>query len=285
MTKKITIYHSPDADDAFMFYGLVKGGIGLPGYEFCHELCDIESLNQMALAGKVDVTAISVHAFPYLDNRYAILSCGASMGEKDYGPRIVATEKINLKDGRRRKIAIPGKYTSAALALQLYLKMEKIDADLVIMNFDKVQDAVKSREVDCGVIIHEGQITHEREGFQMALDLGAWWWSRHQLPLPLGVNIVNKSMGMDAMNAVKTVLKGSIECALANRKEALDYALSYGRGLSAEDADVFVGMYVNRRTLDLGPEGRESIGLFLREGIEAGIIPAPAGSGSQIEFI
>ena len=279
--RKITIYHSPDADDAFMFYGLVHGGVGHPGYEFDHELSDIESLNKRTLKGELDVTAISVHSYPYLNNQYAILTCGASMGGEDYGPRLVMNQECDLADGVKRTIATPGKYTSAALALRIYLHEKGIEANVINMDFDEVQQAVIDGKIDGGVIIHEGQITHHKEGLTTVVDLGKWWWDETGLPLPLGVNVVKKSIGYDAMEVCKSVLKQSIECAMDNRDAALDYALTYGRGIDKEEADTFVGMYVNDKTLDLGNDGVESIRLFLEKGAEYGFIPEKV----ELEFI
>jgi 1,4-dihydroxy-6-naphthoate synthase len=281
MTKTITIYHSPDADDAFMFYGLTKGAVSVPGYEFKHDLSDIESLNHRALKGDVEVTAISVFAYPFLKDRYAILTCGASMGEESYGPRLIANKPLTLTKGKKYTIAVPGTYTSTTLACKLFLAREGIEAELITMNFDEIQSAVKEGQIELGAIIHEGQITCEREGFEIVLDLGSWWWKRHQLPLPLGVNIVRKDIGADAMNAVWKVLKGSIDYSLAHRKDAIQYALTYGRGISEAEADTFIGMYVNRRTLDLGDEGKRSIEIFLKEGREQGLVP----DFGEIQFI
>ncbi|MCB0336058.1 MAG: hypothetical protein KDD62_07115 [Bdellovibrionales bacterium] len=271
--RKITIYHSPDADDAFMFYGLTEGAVQVPGYEFDHELSDIESLNQRALKAELECTAVSVHAFPYLNDKYAILTCGASMGGEDYGPRIVAKSDLNLKDGTVRKIAYPGQYTSAFLALKIFLKENNIEAELVNCHFDKIQAEIEAGNVDAGVIIHEGQITHADEGFTLLVDLGKWWFDDTKLPLPLGVNIVRKDLGDEGMAAVKTALHASIEYSLQHRDKALDYALTYGRGITKEEADVFVGMYVNERTLDIGAEGIEATKLFLAKGEEYGFIP------------
>lgn len=257
-----------------MFYGIVSGAVSTPKYDFQHELCDIETLNHRAVRGEVDVTAISVHAYPYLRDAYSILRCGASMGEQDYGPRIVAREPINFAKGEAHVIAIPGDLTSTTLALRLYLKEQGLEAELVAMPFDHIQEAVKSGDVDAGAIIHEGQITHQREGLFTVLDLGAWWWQRETLPLPLGVNVVKRSLGEEVALAVKDVLKRSIEHALANRQDALTYALSYGRGLSRADADKFVGMYVNHRTLELGTAGESSICKFLKCAEEQQFIPA-----------
>lgn len=279
--REVTIYHSPDADDAFMFYGMVQGAVQVPGYSFRHELKDIESLNKLALRGELEVTAVSVHAFAFLKNRYAILRCGASMGGKDYGPRLIARTPIDLKDGKVRTIALPGELTSAALATKLYLREQGIEAELVYRHFEEIQPAVKSGELECGVIIHEGQITHQREGLTTVLDLGKWWWDDTSLPLPLGINIVTKELGAEGMRAVQTALHQSIEYSLAHRSDALDYALSYGRGLSREDADRFVAMYVNERTRDIGREGIDAINLFISRGRAAGLIPAEV----EVEFV
>lgn len=279
--KEITIYHSPDADDAFMFYGLTSGAVENDAYTFTHDLADIETLNQRTIRGELDVTAVSVHAYAYLKNQYAILTCGASMGGKDYGPRIVAREKFDIMDGTKRTIAIPGEKTSAALSLQIYLHEKGIEAELVNMDFDKVGDAVTAGDVDCGIIIHEGQITHDKDGLCLVLDLGKWWWDETGLPLPLGVNVVRKSLGEDAIIASALALKQSISYSLNNREKALEYALTYGRGISTEEADTFVGMYVNELTLDMGKEGIESIKLFLSKGVEYGFIP----SEIEIEFV
>lgn len=273
MKRSITIYHSPDADDAFMFYGIVSGAISEPGYEFHSALKDIESLNHLAKRGELEATAISVHAYPYLHDRYAILQCGASMGGSNYGPRLVATKPFAINDGKSRVFAIPGTLTSAALAFQIFLREQDIKAELVAVHFDKVQDVVRQGEVDAGLLIHEGQITHEREGFVTIADLGVWWWQKTELPLPLGVNVVRKDLGADACRAVASVLSRSIDFGLKNRKAAIDYALQFGRGLTNADADEFIGMYVNENTIDLGERGKKSIQLFLEQGVRLGLIP------------
>ena len=279
--QKITIFHSPDSDDAFMFYGMQEGAVSVPGYEFDHDLKDIESLNRLALRGELDVTAVSVHAFAHLKNQYSILSCGASMGGKDYGPRLVIKEGAESDITNMRSIAIPGELTSATLALKMYLLEEGVELELVNTFFDDVQAKVKSGEVDAGLIIHEGQITSYKDGLTTILDLGEWWWNKYELPLPLGVNIVRKSLGDDAMSAVYKALKGSIEYSLNNREKALEYALQYGRGLSMEEADKFVGMYVNDKTLDIGDDGRKSIEIFLANAEKMRLIP----SGTEVDFI
>jgi len=264
-----------------MFYGLVSGEISYPGYTFLHDLSDIESLNQRALRGELEVTAVSVHAYAYLQGRYLIMNSGASMGGKDYGPKLVVKKGQSLPTGRSVKIAIPGIYTSAALALKIYLREKGISADLHAIDFNKVQDVVLTGEFDAGVIIHEGQLTHEREGLHTVVDLGVWWWNETELPLPLGINIVRKDIGAEAIKASSDVLKRSILYSLAHRKESLTYALKYGRGIDVKEADTFVGMYVNERTVDLGEEGRRSIRLFLERGLKHKLIP----EGVEIEFV
>ncbi|RIL08272.1 MAG: ABC transporter substrate-binding protein [Proteobacteria bacterium] len=282
MKRSFTIYHSPDADDAFMFYGLVSGAVEHPDYEFKHELSDIESLNHRALRGELEITAVSVHAYGHLQDRYSILSCGASMGESSYGPRLVARPDAKFGSGSNLKIAIPGKYTSAALALQIYCVGQGIKPQIMPIHFDEIISAIQEGQVDAGVIIHEGQLTYEKSGLKLLVDFGAWWWDKTGLPLPLGVNVVRKDIGVEAISAVAQTLRSSIEHSLAHRKEALEYALSYGRGISAEDADQFVGMYVNQRTIDMGEEGRRAIVRFLEEGRRYGLVPPSSGG---IEFV
>jgi 1,4-dihydroxy-6-naphthoate synthase len=274
--REIVIYHSPDSDDAFMFYGLVSGAVSYPGYIFRHDLSDIETLNQRALRGELEVTAVSVHAFAHLRGRYLIMNSGASMGGKDYGPTLVSLKARKLGEGNPLRIAIPGEYTSAALALRIFLREKKIDAELKNIHFDKVQEAVKNGEVDAGVIIHEGQLTHGREGLVTLIDLGQWWWSETGLPLPLGVNIVRKDLESRTIIACATVLRDTIKYSLAHRKEALAYALQYGRGINESEADTFVGMYVNDLTVELGDTGRAAIELFLEKGRKYGFIPPEA---------
>lgn len=272
-TREITIFHSPDSDDAFMFYGLQCGAVNIPGYKFVHELADIESLNQRTLRGELDVTAVSVHAYAYLTQHYRLLQCGASMGGKDYGPRLVSLHPIDLREGPPKRIALPGRLTSATLAFCIYLHEQKIEAELVNAGFDEIQRLVKEGRVDAGIIIHEGQLTHRREGLTTVLDLGAWWWEKTGLPLPLGANVVKQSLGEDAIRAVQRALRESIDYALAHREEALKYALTYGRGITPQEADTFVGMYVNEWTQDITERGKRSIEQFLSLGAECGLIP------------
>ena len=218
MTKqKITIYHSPDADDAFMFYGLTSGIIQNADFEFDHDLSDIESLNQKAIRGEIDVTAVSVHAFAYLKNQYAILSCGASMGGKDYGPRVVTKSQRDIALEDIKTVAIPGKFTSAALSLQLALRERGLEPEMKVYDFKAVGDAVINEEVDAGVIIHEGQLTYGEQGLSLLLDLGKWWFDKTHLPLPLGINIARKSLGIPAMEASVSALHESISYSLAHR--------------------------------------------------------------------
>ena len=272
--EKIVIHHSPDADDAFMFYGLTSGAVAHPDFNFEHDLCDIESLNQRALKGEVDVSAASVHAFAFLEDRYAILNCGASMGGTDYGPRVVAKKGAFKDFSELTSIAIPGWKTSAALCLQLATKEAEIEPKLVSCDFKAVFDKVHSGEVDAGVIIHEGQLTYQDEGLDLLLDLGQWWNEREQLPLPLGINIAKKGLGEAALRASAKVMYETIAYSLEHREAAIDYAMTYARGLSREHADKFIGMYVNDLTLDMGVEGREAISRFLGLAFEQSLIPS-----------
>ncbi|MCI5066623.1 ABC transporter substrate-binding protein [bacterium] len=272
-TDEITIYHSPDADDAFMFYGFTTGEITHPRFTFTHDLGDIQSLNERAIAGDIDVTAISVHAFAYLKNQYAILTCGASMGSKDYGPRLVTKKDKCPSLQAAKTIATPGAHTSATLALQMALDHYSLSPELKHYDFKAVFGAIERGEVDAGVIIHEGQLTYDQEGFDLLLDFGEWWYEETQLPLPLGVNVARRSLGKEALSASADILHRSIAHSLKNREQALDYAMTYARGLSREHADTFVAMYVNELTLDMGDEGRKSIELFLSRAAEKGLIP------------
>lgn len=269
----ITIYHSPDADDAFMFYGLQSGAVTNSTIDFKHGTADIESLNGRALSGELEVSALSVHAFAYLKGRYAILRSGASMGGIDYGPVVIARESFEIGDSKHRTFAIPGERTSAALAFRMFLKDKGINAELVNIHFDEIQNAVRAGKVDGGIIIHEGQITHAREGFSPIVNLGQWWWEDTRLPLPLGITIIRKDLGEAVIAATAQAIKASIEYGLRHRREAIEYALGFGRGISYEEADRFIDMYVNERTRDLGSEGIESITRILSRGAELGLVP------------
>lgn len=280
MNREITIYHSPDADDAFMFYGLTSDAVKKSGLTLKHELSDIESLNQRTLKGELEVTAISVHAYPYLSENYVILNCGGSFGGEKYGPSLVCKKGQALEEVGELKIAIPGKMTSAALVVQLYLKSLDRSYSLFEVPFLEVEDVVKSGKVDLGVIIHEGQLTYQEKDLDMIQDLGAWWWSRTSLPLPLGVNVAKKSLGVETIKGVSEALKDSIIYSLEHRADALNYALQFSRGLTENNADIFVSMYVNELTLNMGEVGRKAIQLFLEKGYEAKIL----GVKPKIEF-
>ena len=264
----ITVCHSPDSDDAFMFYALAEGKIDTDGIEYVHELSDIESLNRRALRGELQVTAVSIHAYAYLAGRYALLPCGASMGD-GYGPIVVAREPLSLEVLKEITIAVPGRLTSAALALRLALGEVRTE----IVPFDRIPEAVASGRCGAGVLIHEGQLTYAAAGLRKILDLGEWWKQETGLPLPLGGNAVRKDLGKETIAGIVSLLRRSIEHGLRHREEALTYAMKYGRGLERSQADRFVGMYVNDYTLDYGPAGRRAIDLFLRRGAAAGLIP------------
>lgn len=271
----IRVGHSPDPDDAFMFHALANEHLDTGTYQFTHELVDIETLNQRAFSGELELTAISIHAYAFLHDKYALCSCGASMGE-GYGPMVVSSDSCTLEDLKSRKIAVPGKLTSAFLGLQLCLGQE---FDYVLVPFDEIISAVQAGEyngekVDAGLIIHEGQLTYGESDLQLVVDLGVWWRDLTDgLPLPLGANAIRKDLGETVINDVQRLLHASIKYGLDNRQEALDYALQYGRDLDNAKADKFVGMYVNDLTLDFGPKGREAVALFLKMGHEQGILP------------
>jgi len=265
----IRVAHSPDSDDAFMFYALAKGLIDTGEFEFEHALSDIETLNREAHSGTYEVTAVSIHAFAYLDEQYALLASGASMGD-GYGPVLVAREDIPADRLASMKVAIPGTLTSAALAL----KMWNPALNTTVLPFDAIGPAVKAGEVDAGVVIHEGQLTWQDEGFVNLVDLGVWWAEETGgLPLPLGGNTVRRDLGEEAMAEVARLLRESIVYSLEHREGALDYALDYGRGLSRDKADRFVGMYVNDLTVDYGERGREGMRVFLDRAYNEKLIP------------
>lgn len=271
----IRVGHSPDPDDAFMFYALACDKIDTGNYRFEHELVDIETLNRRAFSGELELTAISIHAYAFLHDQYAICSCGASMGD-NYGPMVVAKQGYSLEDLKTKRIAVPGTLTSAFLGLRLCLGTE---FEHVVVPFDQIIEVTAAGEfegqpVDAGLIIHEGQLTYGREQLQLIVDLGQWWHKRHSgLPLPLGANGIRKNLGPQAIREVTDLLKQSIVYGLENRKAALDYAQQFGRGLDDQLADKFVGMYVNDWTVDFGERGRESVRLFLEEGHTSGILP------------
>jgi 1,4-dihydroxy-6-naphthoate synthase len=267
--RTIHIGHSPDPDDAFMFHGIASGQVRVPdGWEVVQVLRDIETLNRMALDGSIEVTAVSIHAYAYLADRYALLPCGASMGD-GYGPMIVARQPFSVDEVKGKTIAIPGTLTSAALALRLALG----DVKTKVVPFDRILPLVSAGEAEAGLLIHEGQLTYAGEGLHKILDLGAWWKEETSLPLPLGGNAVRKDLGPEVIGRVRRLLQASIEHGLRHREPALTYALDFGRGLPRAMADRFVGMYVNDYTLDYGPTGRRAIETFLGRAADAGLLP------------
>ena len=268
--KVIRVAHSPDSDDAFMFYAINQKKIDTKDYEFIDILSDIETLNKEALKGTYEVSAISIHAFPYVADKYALLSSGASMGD-NYGPMVVAKEDIKPEDLINKKIAVPGTLTSAFLALSLYLGTNKFNYEVI--NFDEIIPAVKEGKVDAGLIIHEGQLTYKDEGLKCIVDLGKWWYKKTDgLPLPLGGNVIRKDLGEKVMKEISEILRESIKYSLEHREEAVDYALKFARGMDKNKADKFIGMYVNDLTIDYGERGKKAIELFLREAYEKGFI-------------
>lgn len=269
--RAITVAHSPDADDAFMFHALTNHKVDTGPLDIRHELCDIETLNQRARRCELEVTAMSFHAYPYVADKYVITRPGASMGDR-YGPIIVTAKPMNAGELRGKRVASPGPLTSAHLALMLY----EPDCVPVFLNFNEVQNAVKRGEVDAGVIIHEGQVTYNDMALYKLVDLGEWWWTETRLPLPLGCNVALRSLGMDTIRAFSQAFSKSIQYALDHRQEALDYALSYGRGLARDKADKFVGMYVNNYTVDIGDTGMKAVREFLKRGRAAGILKSDA---------
>ncbi len=266
----LTLGHSPDSDDAFMFYGLAKEKIASEGLRFEHILRDIQTLNEWAQEGKLDTTAISLHAYAYVQDKYALLAHGASMGDR-YGPMVVATQSLTPDDLQGKRIAIPGKMTTAFLTFLIYMDGRPFEP--VQTYFQDVMNHVKDGKVDAGLIIHEGQLTHESLGLHCIVDLGVWWHDRTNTPLPLGVNAIRRDLGQDLMQKMSRVMRRSIEFSLNNRSDALEYALTFARDMPRETADKFVGMYVNELTLDLGTRGKKGIELLLTEGADRGLIP------------
>jgi 1,4-dihydroxy-6-naphthoate synthase len=270
----IRVGHSPDPDDAFMFHALANDHLDTGDFQFTHELVDIETLNQRAFSGELELTAVSIHAYAFLKDKYMLCNCGASMGEQ-YGPMVVAREKCGVEDLAGKVIAVPGKLTSAFLGLRMCLGK---DFEYVLVPFDEIIPSVcrgeyEGQKVDVGLIIHEGQLTYADNSLELVLDLGVWWYDLTGLPLPLGANAIRKDLGAETIQEVERLLHASIDYGLEHRQEALDYALQYGRDLDQGKADKFVGMYVNDRTLDFGPEGREAVTRFLAMGHEQGILP------------
>lgn len=267
--REINIAHSPDSDDAFMFYGLATNRVSVPGLRFTHTLCDIQTLNQKAIQGDgvYDVTAISFHAYPYLQEKYALMTCGGSVGE-GYGPMIVAPRAYSESEIKLKKIAVPGELTTAYLALKIFAP----EIETEVVPFDQIIPRVLAGEYEAGLIIHEGQLSYDRSGLYRIVDLGKWWLQTTGLPLPLGGNAIRRSLGRELISSISTALRDSIQYALDHREAALAYAMQFARDLDPQLADRFVGMYVNARTLDYGEDGKEAIRRLLEMGYRAGII-------------
>src|SRR5262249_50578428 len=283
MTKEtFTLGHSPDPDDAFMFYAIAKDKIDLRGYRFEHRLEDIQTLNERAQRGELHISAISIHAYAYVADKYALLPCGASMGD-GYGPVVIRKHSTpNQEDDERESlqtgtIAVPGKMTSAFLALQLFLG----EFNFIVVPFDKIFDAVESGRADAGLIIHEGQLTYARSGFEKIVDLGEWWKRSTGLPLPLGGNVVRKDIPLPVQHDISQIIRQSIDYGLAHRDEAVAYSLAYARDMNSQLASKFIGMYVNEFTCDYGETGREAIRKFLSDGRAKGYLHVPI----EVEFI
>ena len=266
--KIITVAHSPDSDDAFMFYGLATNKLETNGLKFEHTLKDIQTLNEDAKNGVYDVTAISFHAYAYIDDKYALLPHGASIGDK-YGPILVSKEKHTPEEIPNLKIAIPGELTSAFLALRIYNQ----DFEYIVVPFDEIIETVQRGKADAGLLIHEGQLFYKQMGLTKILDLGEWWFEKTGLPLPMGGNVIRRELGEDLMREVSKCLRESIVYSMENREDALAYAMQFARDMPPELADRFVAMWVNDLTLDYGTRGREGVKLLLEEGYEKGIIP------------
>ena len=270
----IRVGHSPDPDDAFMFHALANDKIDTGDLKFTHELVDIETLNQRAFSGELELTAVSIHAYGHLSDKYLLCSCGASMGD-NYGPMVVSKQDLAADRLTNVSLAVPGELTSAFLALRLFT----VDAfEYTVVPFDQIIAAVESGQwngtpIDAGLIIHEGQLTYDQHGLQLIVDLGKWWHETTGNPLPLGANAIRRDLGDHVIGEVTRLLKQSIEYGLAHREEALDYALQYGRDLDREKADQFVGMYVNDWTVDFGQRGKAAVGELLRRGHECGLLP------------
>jgi 1,4-dihydroxy-6-naphthoate synthase len=274
--REITIAHSPDSDDAFMFYGLATHKVRKSGLRFVHTLCDIETLNQKAREGVYDVTAISFHAYPYVQDKYALMSCGGSVGE-GYGPMIVSPRPFSTDEVKTKLVAVPGTLTTAYLALNLFAPGIQTE----VVPFDQIIPQLLEGKYEAGLIIHEGQLTYDKSGLHRIVDLGRWWQKVTGLPLPLGGNAIRRALGPGLMATVTQALRESIQYALDHREEALAYAMQFARDLDSPTADKFVGMYVNERTLDYGPDGREAVRRLLDMGHKAGII----GSEATVEWV
>ena len=281
LTKTLTLGHSPDPDDAFMFYGLAKDLIPAHGYRFEHILQDIQTLNERATRGELDISAVSIHAYAYVSDKYALLPSGASMGD-GYGPMLVAKQNFSREEVARKKIAVPGTMTSAFLALQLWLGKPAKEFNYIVVPFDQIFQAVRDGRADIGLIIHEGQLTYQNEGLVVCEDLGVWWGRENDgLPLPLGGNVIHKRFDSATRKTISDILTASIQFSLDHRPEAVQHALQYARDMGRELADKFVGMYVNHWTLDYGERGRESIRRFLGRAFEQKLI----SHRQELEFV
>jgi 1,4-dihydroxy-6-naphthoate synthase len=279
--RTLTLGHSPDPDDAFMFYGLAKELIPANGFRFEHVLQDIQTLNERATRGELDISAISIHAYAYVSDQYALLPSGASMGD-GYGPMLVAKQRFSKAEIARKKIAVPGTMTSAFLALQLWLGKPAKDFNYLVVPFDRIFETVRSGAADVGLIIHEGQLTYQKEGLQVCEDLGVWWGRENDgLPLPLGGNVIHKRFDPLIRKTVSNILTASIQYSLDHRPEAVQHALQYARDMGRDLADKFVGMYVNHWTLDYAEKGRESIRRFLGKAFDHDLIP----HRQELEFV
>jgi 1,4-dihydroxy-6-naphthoate synthase len=274
--REITVAHSPDSDDAFMFYGLATSKVRTPGLRFTHTLCDIETLNQKAREGVYDVSAISFHAYPYVQDKYALMSCGGSVGE-GYGPMIVSPRPFTAAEIKTKRIAVPGTLTTAFLALQLFAP----GIETEVVPFDQIIPQVLEGKYESGLIIHEGQLTYDKSGLHRIVDLGKWWGKVTGLPLPLGGNAIRRALGAELMPVVTAALRESIQYGLDHREEALSYAMQFARDLDTSSADKFIGMYVNERTLDYGADGREAVRRLLDMGHKAGII----GPEAKVDWV
>lgn len=274
--REITIGHSPDPDDAFMFYALTHSKIDTGGLVFKHHITDIETLNHMAIEGKLEVTALSAHAYAYTMDKYALMQCGGSFGD-GVGPIVVAKKPMEVGELADDRIGVPGTMTSAYLLLKLLLMNFKFE----VIPFDKIMDAVIRGDVEAGLLIHEGQLTYKSLGLHKVVDLGKWWQEDMGLPTPLGVNGIRKDLGKQLMHKIDTLVKQSIEYALTHREEAVEYSMKYGRGMDPVTTDKFVGMYVNKWTVDMGLQGRESITKLLTRGYHAALLPRPV----HLEFV
>jgi 1,4-dihydroxy-6-naphthoate synthase len=281
MSQPFTLGHSPDPDDAFMFYGLAKDLVETHGLKFLHILQDIQTLNDRATRGELDISAISIHAYAYVSGQYALLPSGASMGD-GYGPLLVAKQPLSKQQLGSKKIAVPGTMTSAFLALQLWLERPAAQINFIVVAFDEIFEAVRTGAADAGLIIHEGQLTYQSQGLAVCVDLGAWWSGENGgLPLPLGANVVHKRVPPLTRSMIARILTASIQFGLDHRAQAVEHALQYARDMGRDLADRFVGMYVNHWTLDYGQKGRDAIGAFLGQACQRGLLARQP----ELEFV